>query len=75
LPELFFLEGDFYEEYKKDERIFGEHTGKIIFAMGVDALEQSKSFIQIFILNKAQGENYKIPRSVDIFRCTYTKRL
>jgi hypothetical protein len=58
--------GDLYEEYEKDERTFGKHTGKIISAVGVDALEQSKNFIQGLISNEAQGENYEISRSVDI---------
>jgi hypothetical protein len=57
---------DLYEEYKKGERTFGEHTGKIISAVSVDALEQSKNFIQRLISNEAQRENYEISRSVDI---------
>jgi hypothetical protein len=57
---------DLYEEYKKDERTFGEYTGKIISAVGVDALEQSKNFIQRLVSKEAQGENCEILRSVDI---------
>jgi hypothetical protein len=58
--------GDLYEEYKKDERTFDEHTGKIISAMGIDALEQLKNFIRRLTSNEAQGENCRILRSVGI---------
>jgi hypothetical protein len=58
--------GDLYEKYKKNERTFGEHIGKIISAVGVDALEQSKNFVQRLISNEAQGENCKISKSIDI---------
>jgi hypothetical protein len=34
--------------------------------MSVDALAQSKIFVQRLISNEAQGENYEISRSVDI---------
>ncbi|OEG71745.1 hypothetical protein ATZ36_12980 [Candidatus Endomicrobiellum trichonymphae] len=54
------------EKYEKDEETFGEHTGKIISAVAVDALEQSKNFIQRLISNEAQGENCEISRSIDI---------
>ncbi|MDR0820063.1 MAG: hypothetical protein LBN19_00795 [Endomicrobium sp.] len=57
---------DLYEEYKKDKGTFVAHTGKIISAVAVDALEQSKNFIQRLISNEAQEENCKISRSVDI---------
>jgi hypothetical protein len=62
---------DLYEKYKKDERTFGEHTEKIISAVSVDALEQSKNFVQRLISNEAQGENCEISRSVDIPPCLY----
>ncbi|BAG14054.1 hypothetical protein AGMMS5026_05480 [Endomicrobiia bacterium] len=58
--------GDLYEEYKKDEGTFGEHTGKIISAVAVDALEQSKNFIRRLISSEAQEENCEISRNVDI---------
>jgi hypothetical protein len=57
---------DLYEEYKKAERTFGEYTGKVISAVGVDALEQSKNFIQRLISNEAHGESCEISRSIDI---------
>jgi hypothetical protein len=58
--------GNICEKYEKDEGIFGEHTEKIISAIAVDALEQSKKFIQRLISNEAQGENCEISKSIDI---------
>jgi hypothetical protein len=54
------------EEYKKNETIFGEHTSKIVSAIAVDALEQSKKFVQRLIVNEAQDEKCDIARVVDI---------
>ncbi|MDR3256832.1 MAG: hypothetical protein LBT18_04240 [Endomicrobium sp.] len=55
-----------YKEYKKNEEAFGEYTGKIVSAIAVDALEQSKNFIQRLISNEAQEESCEISRSIDI---------
>jgi hypothetical protein len=54
------------EEYKKNEIAFGEHTSKILSAIAVDALEQSKNFVQRIISNEAQDENCEITRPVNI---------
>jgi hypothetical protein len=54
------------EEYKKNENAFGEHTSKIVSAIAVDALEQSKNFVQRIISNEAQDENCEVTRAVDI---------
>jgi hypothetical protein len=54
------------EEYKKNENAFGEHTSKIVSAIVVDALEQSKNFVQRIISNEAQDENCEVTRAVDI---------
>lgn len=54
------------EEYKKNEEVYGEHTGKIVSAIAVDALEQAKNFLQRLVSNEAEGENCDISRSVDI---------
>jgi hypothetical protein len=58
--------GALEEEYKKNESAFGEHTSKIVYAIAVDALEQSKNFVQRIISNEAQGENCEVTRAVDI---------
>jgi hypothetical protein len=60
-----------YEEYKKNEEAFGEHTSKIVSAIAVDALEQSKFFAQRLISNEAQDENCEISRIVDVPRDLY----
>jgi hypothetical protein len=54
------------EEYKKNENVFGEYTSEIVAAIAVDALEQSKNFVQRIISNEAQDENCEITRVVDI---------
>jgi hypothetical protein len=54
------------EEYKKNETAFGQHTSKIVSAIAVDALEQSKNFVQRIISNEAQDENCEITRVVNI---------
>jgi activator of 2-hydroxyglutaryl-CoA dehydratase len=54
------------EEYKKKENAFGEHTSKIVSAIAVDALEQSKNFVQRIISNEAQDENCEVTIAVDI---------
>jgi hypothetical protein len=65
---IFFVTiGSFFdEEYKKNENAFGKHTNKIVSAIAVDALEQSKNFVQRIISNEAQGENCEVTRVVDI---------
>jgi hypothetical protein len=57
---------DLEEEYKKNENAFGEHTSKIVSAIAVDALEQSKNFVQRIISDEAQDENCEVTRAVDI---------
>jgi hypothetical protein len=57
---------DLYDEYKKNKSVFGEHTGKIVSAIAVDALNQSKNFVQRLISNEAQDEDCVISRIVDI---------
>ncbi|MDR1434302.1 hypothetical protein [Candidatus Endomicrobiellum devescovinae] len=54
------------EECKKNENAFGEHTSKIVSAIAVDALEQSKNFVQRIISNETQDENCEVTRAVDI---------
>ena len=54
------------EEFKKNEEAFGEHTGKIVSAVAVDALEQSKNFIQRLIAGEAEEENCELSRSVEL---------
>jgi hypothetical protein len=54
------------EEYKKNETAFGQYTSKIVSAIAVDALEQSKNFVQRIISNEAQDENCEITRPVNI---------
>jgi hypothetical protein len=61
------------DEYKKNENAFGEHTGKIVSAIAVDALEQSKNFVRRLIANQAQEENCEISRVVDIPSDLYAK--
>jgi hypothetical protein len=61
------------EEYKKNKNAFGEHTNKIVSAIAVDALEQSKNFMQRIISNEAQDENCKITRAVNIESEYYEK--
>jgi hypothetical protein len=65
---IFFVTiGDTIEkEQKKNENAFGEHTSKIVSAIAVDALEQSKNFVQRLIVNEAQDEKCDITRVVDI---------
>ena len=46
-----------YEEYKRNEEIFGEYTEKIVSVISSDALEQSKNFIQRLVSSEAQEEN------------------
>ncbi|MDR3195195.1 MAG: hypothetical protein LBT58_00120 [Endomicrobium sp.] len=58
--------GAIEEEYKKDENAFGEHTGKIVSAIAVDALDQSKNFARRIISSEAQDENCEITRAVNI---------
>jgi hypothetical protein len=62
-----------YDEYKKDENAFGQHTGKIVSAIAVDALDQSKNFAQRLISNEAQEENCEISRVVDVPSNLYAK--
>jgi hypothetical protein len=57
---------DLEDEYKKNENAFGEHTSKIVSAIAVDALEQSKNFVQRIISNEAQDENCEVRRAADI---------
>jgi hypothetical protein len=54
------------EEYKRNENAFGDHTNKIVSAIAVDALEQSKNFAQRIISGEAQDENCQITRPVNI---------
>jgi hypothetical protein len=54
------------EEYKKNGNAFGEYTSKIVSAIAVDALEQSKNFVQRLVVNEAQDERCGITRVVDI---------
>lgn len=54
------------QEFKNNEAAFGEHTGKIVSAVAVDALEQGKNFIQRLIAGEADGENCEVSRSVEI---------
>jgi hypothetical protein len=61
------------EEYKKNEGAFGEYTDKIVSALAVDALEQSKNFVQRLIFSEAQEENCEISRVVDIQKDLYNE--
>jgi hypothetical protein len=61
----------FEEEYKKNKNAFGEHTSKIVSSIAVDALEQSKNFVQRIISHEAQDENCEVTRAVDIGREYY----
>jgi hypothetical protein len=54
------------EKCIKNEPNFGEHASKIMSAIAVDALEQSKNFVQRIILTEAQDENCEITRPVNI---------
>lgn len=54
------------EEYKKNEKAFGEHTNTIVSAVAVDALEQAKNFTQRLISAEADAENCDISRSTDL---------
>lgn len=54
------------EEYKLDTNAFGEYTFTIVSAIAVDALEQSKNFIQRLISNEAKDENCEISRVEEI---------
>jgi hypothetical protein len=62
---------DLCEEYKKNEEAFGKHTGEIVSAISVDALRQSKNFVQRLILNEAKAENCEISKVLDIPRNLY----
>ena len=53
-------------EYQKNENAFGENTNTILSSIAVDALEQSKNFIQRIISGEAEGENCEISRSFDL---------
>ncbi len=55
-----------YDEYKKNEEAFGEHTGKIVSALAVDVLEQAKNFVQRLISSEADDEGCDLSRAVDI---------
>ena len=57
---------DLQEEYKENKEAYGEHTGKIVSAIAVDALEQSKNFVQRLITSEASDENCDISRSVEL---------
>ena len=59
------------QEYKKNEEAYGEHTGKIVSAIAVDAVEQAKNFLQRLISNEAGAENCDISRSVDLLADLY----
>ncbi|MCL2484941.1 MAG: hypothetical protein FWF00_01775 [Endomicrobia bacterium] len=54
------------EEFKKNEQAFGEHTGKIVSAVAVDALEQGKNFLQRLTAGEASDENCEISRCIEI---------
>jgi hypothetical protein len=54
------------EEYKLDTNAFGEYTSTIVSAIAMDALEQSKNFLQRLISNEAKYESCEISRIEEI---------
>jgi hypothetical protein len=64
---------DLCEEYKKNEEAFGKYTGKVVSAISVDALRQSKNFVQRLISNEAKAENCEISKVSDIPRNLYSE--
>ncbi|MDR1523494.1 MAG: hypothetical protein LBS29_06075 [Endomicrobium sp.] len=61
------------EEYKLDANAFGEYTSTIVFAVAMDALEQSKNFIQRLISNEAKDESCEISSREEINKNMYGK--
>jgi len=54
------------EEFKKNETLYGQHTPKIVSAIAVDALEQSKNFLQRLLSNESEDENCELSRPVEL---------
>jgi hypothetical protein len=61
------------EEFAKNETAYGEHTSKIVSAIAVDALEQSKNFLQRILSNEAEGESCDLSRSVELPKDYYAQ--
>ena len=72
---IFFLTiGDkLSEEFKKNETAYGQHTPKIVSAIAVDALEQSKNFLQRLLSNEAEDENCELSRSSELPKDYFTQ--
>ncbi|MDR3125377.1 MAG: hypothetical protein LBU10_05890 [Endomicrobium sp.] len=54
------------EQYKLNTDVFGEYTSTIVSAIAVDALEQSKNFIQRLIISEAKNESCEVSRAEEI---------
>jgi hypothetical protein len=63
------------EEFAKNKTAYGEHTAKIVSAIAVDALEQSKNFLQRILSNEAENENCDISRSAELPKDYYAQAL
>ncbi|MDR2192019.1 MAG: hypothetical protein LBO62_03990, partial [Endomicrobium sp.] len=61
------------EEFAKNETAYGEHTPKIVSAIAVDALEQSKNFLQRLLSAEAEDENCELSRSFELPKDYYER--
>jgi hypothetical protein len=72
---VFFLTigGRLFEEFKKNESAYGVHTSKIVPAIAVDALEQSKNFLQRLLSGEAGDENCELSRPAELPKDYYAQ--
>ncbi|MDR1418002.1 MAG: hypothetical protein LBI80_02440 [Endomicrobium sp.] len=59
------------EECNLNRTAFGEYTSTIVSAIAVDALEQSRSFVQRLIVNEAKYEGCEISREEELDNSVY----
>jgi len=59
------------EEYSRNKKAFDKYWEKIVSAIAVYALEQSRDFTQKLILKEALEENCGISKSIDILQDLY----
>lgn len=54
------------EKYRVNENAFGIYTDKIVCAIALDALEQSKNFVRRLISSEAHNENCEITKIINL---------
>lgn len=54
------------EEFKKNEKAFGDYTPVIVSAIAVDALDQSKNFVARLLAKEAQTDKCEISRPQEL---------